>query len=88
MDKKDTIFLLHDNVLLKPISEETTTEGDFLKANHSPSQVKKAIVVSIGKTSLFTVGNKVLYSAPDAQKVEIDGVNYLITKLEGILAVL
>ena len=93
MVKKDILFLLGDNVLLKPISEETTTEGSFLKANHSSLQIKKATVVKMyppptATSNIIIEGDIVLYSVSEAQKVEINGTNYLIIKQEGILAIL
>ena len=83
---------LQDRVVVKMTeAEETTTGGIILSAAAKEKpQVAEVVAVGPGKADVtmgVKVGDKVLISKYSSTEVKLDGAEYTIVKMEGVLAV-
>lgn len=87
-----TIKPLADRVLLKSVeAEETTKSGIFLAAS-AQEKPEMSEVVAVGPGTdenpmTVKAGDKVIISKYSGTQVKIDGVEYTITSIKDVLAV-
>ena len=87
-----TIKPLADRVLLKSVeAEETTKSGIILAASaHEKPEMSEVVAVGPGtEENPMTVkaGDKVIISKYSGTQVKLDGVEYTITSVKDVLAV-
>ena len=87
-----TIKPLQDRVVLKMAEAEETTKSGIILAGSAKEKPEIAIVVAVGegkKDVAMTVkkNDKVLISKYSGTNVKLDGEEYVIVKMEDILAV-
>jgi len=90
---------LHDNVVIKPITEENTTKSGIVLPtaveNESPEQgeviaIGQGRLINDGKRMEMTVsiGDIVLFKKYSPDKIKIEGDDYLIISENDILAII
>ncbi|MBR6045361.1 MAG: co-chaperone GroES [Ruminococcus sp.] len=87
-----TIKPLQDRVVLKMSEAEETTKSGIILAGSAKEKPEIAIVVEVGegkKDVAMTVkkGQKVLISKYSGTNVKLDGEEFIIVKMEDILAI-
>ena len=87
-----TIKPLQDRVVLKMSEAEETTKSGIILAGTAKEKPEIAVVIEVGdgkKDVEMTVkkGDKVLISKYSGTNVKLDGEEYIIVKMEDILAV-
>lgn len=87
-----TIKPLADRVLLKSLEAEETTKSGLILAASAQEKPEMSEVVSVGpgtEENPMTVkaGDKVIISKYSGTEVKLDGVEYTITSVKDILAV-
>ncbi len=87
-----TIKPLQDRVVLKMSEAEETTKSGIILAGSAKEKPEIAVVIEVGdgkKDVEMTVkkGDKVLISKYSGTNVKLDGEEYIIVKMEDILAV-
>ncbi|MDD6728968.1 MAG: co-chaperone GroES [Eubacteriales bacterium] len=87
-----TIKPLADRVLLKSVEAEETTKSGIILAASAQEKPEMSEVVAVGpgtEKDPMTVkaGDKVIISKYSGTEVKIDGVEYTITSVKDILAV-
>ncbi len=87
-----TIKPLQDRVVLKMAEAEETTKSGIILAGSAKEKPEIAIVVAVGegkKDVAMTVkkNDKVLISKYSGTNVKLEGEEYVIVKMEDILAV-
>lgn len=88
---------LADNILLEPLEKEQKTASGILIPDTAKEKPQEGLVVEIGpgktdeKGQLQPMGvkkgDKVLYKKWGGNEVKIEGKEYLIVKMEDVLAV-
>lgn len=90
---------LHDNVLIKAISEdEVTKAGIVLPDTADKEKPEQGEVIAVGPGKLLengqrapmsvAVGNKVLFKKYSPDEIKIDGEEYLVISESDVIAVL
>ena len=87
-----TIKPLADRVLLKPGEAEETTASGLILAASAQEKPEVSEVVAVGPGTdenpmTVSVGDKVIISKYSGTQVKLDGVEYTITDVKEILAV-
>lgn len=87
-----TIKPLADRVLLKSLEAEETTKSGLILAASAQEKPEMSEVVAVGpgaEENPMTVkaGDKVIISKYSGTEVKLDGVEYTITSVKDILAV-
>ena len=87
-----TIKPLADRVLLKSVEAEETTKSGIILAASAQEKPKMSEVVAVGpgtEENPMTVkaGDKVIISKYSGTQVKLDGVEYTITSVKDVLAV-
>lgn len=87
-----TIKPLADRVLLKSVEAEETTKSGIILAASAQEKPEMSEVVAVGlgtEENPMTVkaGDKVIISKYSGTEVKLDGVEYTITSVKDILAV-
>ena len=83
---------LADRVLLKPLEAEETTAGGLILAASAQEKPEMSEVVAVGPGTdenpmTVKVGDKVIIGKYTGTQVKLDGVEYTISELKDILAV-
>ena len=84
---------INDRVVVKPSPAEEKTAGGIIIPDTAKEQPQRGEVVAAGPGkdgNLMTVqvGDVVLYGKYAGQKVELDGVEYLIMREDDVLVIL
>lgn len=87
-----TIKPLADRVLLKSVEAEETTKSGIILAASAQEKPEMSEVVAVGpgtEKNPMTVkaGDKVIISKYSGTQVKLDGVEYTITSVKDVLAV-
>ena len=87
-----TIKPLQDRVVVKMTEAEETTQGGIILTGSAKEKPEVAEVIEVGegkKDVAMTVkkGDKVLLSKYSGTNVKLDGEEYIIVKMEDILAI-
>ncbi|MDE5583365.1 MAG: co-chaperone GroES [Ruminococcus sp.] len=87
-----TIKPLQDRVVLKMTEAEETTQSGIILSGSAKEKPEVAEVIEVGPGTADVVmevkqGNKVLISKYSGTNVKLDGEEYIIVKMEDILAV-
>ena len=87
-----TIKPLADRVLLKSVEAEETTQSGIILAASAQEKPEMSEVVAVGpgtEENPMTVkaGDKVIISKYSGTQVKLDGVEYTITSVKDVLAV-
>jgi chaperonin GroES len=88
---------IEDKVIIKVAQSEETTAGGLFIPDYASSAPDQGVVVAAGPGRVnefgafipnnVSVGDKVLYNARAAQRIELDGEEYLVFLSEHILAI-
>jgi chaperonin GroES len=82
---------LGENVLIEPAKKETKTgSGIYLPETASKEKPQQGKVVAVGDDEKITVkkGQKVIYNRYAGTEIEIEDKEYLVVKVEDIVAVI
>jgi chaperonin GroES len=89
---------LHDNVLVKRVSEESDKIGSIFVPDSAKEKPQQAEVVAVGNGKLLedgtratmgvAPGERILFGKYSGSDVKVDGSTYLILREDEILAVL
>ena len=88
---------LADRVVLKQCVAEETTKSGIVIPGQSKEKPQQAAVIAVGPGGMVngkevemhvTAGQQVIYSKYAGTEVKMDGTDYIIVKLEDILAVI
>ncbi len=87
-----TIKPLQDRVVLKMTEAEETTQSGIILSGSAKEKPEVAEVIEVGPGTADVVmevkqGNKVLISKYSGTNVKLDGEEYIIVKMEDILAI-
>ncbi|MBR1393605.1 MAG: co-chaperone GroES [Ruminococcus sp.] len=87
-----TIKPLQDRVVLQMAEAEETTKSGIILAGSAKEKPEVAIVIAVGEgkkdvTMSVKKNDKVLISKYSGTNVKLDGEEYVIVKMEDILAV-
>lgn len=87
-----TIKPLQDRVVVKMVEAEETTKGGIILSGSAKEKPEVAEVLAVGdgkKDVTMTVkkGDKILISKYAGTNVKLDGEEYIIVKMDDILAV-
>ncbi len=87
-----TIKPLQDRVVVKMTEAEETTQSGIILTGSAKEKPEVAVVVEVGPgksdvTMSVNKGDKVLISKYSGTNVKLDGEEYIIVKMEDILAV-
>ena len=87
-----TIKPLADRVLLKSVEAEETTKSGSILAASAQEKPEMSEVVAVGPGTdehpmTVKAGDKVIISKYSGTQVKIDGVEYTITSIKDVLAV-
>ena len=87
-----TIKPLADRVLLKPCEAEEKTQSGLILAASAQEKPEMSEVVAVGPGTeehpmTVAVGDKVIISKYSGTQVKFDGVEYTISEIKDILAV-
>ena len=87
-----TIKPLADRVLLKSVEAEETTKSGIILAASAQEKPEMIEVVAVGPGTdenpmTVKAGDKVIISKYSGTQVKIDGVEYTITSIKDVLAV-
>ena len=87
-----TIKPLQDRVVLKMTEAEETTQSGIILSGSAKEKPEVAEVIEVGPGTSAVVmevkqGNKVLISKYSGTNVKLDGEEYIIVKMEDILAI-
>ncbi|MBO5103824.1 MAG: co-chaperone GroES [Ruminococcus sp.] len=87
-----TIKPLQDRVVLKMTEAEETTQSGIILSGSAKEKPEVAEVIEVGPGTSDVVmevkqGNKVLISKYSGTNVKLDGEEYIIVKMEDILAI-
>ena len=83
---------LQDRVVVKMTEAEETTKGGIILSGAAKEKPEVAEVIEVGPGTSDVVmevkqGNKVLISKYSGTNVKLDGEEYIIVKMEDILAI-
>lgn len=87
-----TIKPLADRVLLKAVEAEETTQSGLILAASAQEKPEMSEVIAVGSGTddypmTVKVGDKVIISKYSGTQVKLDGVEYTISEVKDILAV-
>ncbi len=87
-----TIKPLADRVLLKAVEAEETTQSGLVLAASAQEKPEMSEVIAVGPGTddhpmTVKVGDKVIISKYSGTQVKLDGVEYTISEVKDILAV-
>ena len=87
-----TIKPLADRVLLKSVEAEETTKSGIILAASAQEKPEMSEVVAVGpgteeNPKTVKAGDKVIISKYSGTQVKLDGVEYTITSVKDVLAV-
>ncbi len=87
-----TIKPLADRVLLKALEAEETTQSGLILAASAQEKPEMSEVVAVGPGTdkypmTVSVGDKVIIGKYSGTQVKVDGVEYTITDVKDILAI-
>lgn len=87
-----TIKPLADRVLLKAVEAEETTQSGLILAASAQEKPEMSEVIAVGPGTddhpmTVKVGDKVIISKYSGTQVKLDGVEYTISEVKDILAV-
>ena len=87
-----TIKPLADKVLLKSLEAEETSQGGLILAASAQEKPEMSEVIAVGPGTeenpmTVKVGDKVIIGKYSGTEVKLDGVEYTITSVKEILAV-
>ena len=87
-----TIKPLQDRVVLKMTEAEETTQSGIILSGSAKEKPEVAEVIEVGPGTADVLmevkqGNKVLISKYSGTNVKLDGEEYIIVKMEDILAI-
>ncbi len=87
-----TIKPLQDRVVVKMTEAEETTQSGIILTGSAKEKPEVAVVLEVGPgksdvTMSVNKGDKVLISKYSGTNVKLDGEEYIIVKMEDILAV-
>ncbi len=87
-----TIKPLQDRVVVKMVEAEETTKGGIILSGSAKEKPEVAEVLAVGDgkndvTMTVKKGDKVLISKYAGTNVKLDGEEYIIVKMDDILAV-
>lgn len=87
-----TIKPLQDRVVLKMTEAEETTKSGIILTGSAKEKPEIAEVIAVGEgkkdvTMTVSVGDKVLIQKYSGTNVKVDGEEYIIVKMDDILAV-
>ena len=87
-----TIKPLQDRVVVKMAEAEETTKGGIILTGSAKEKPEVAEVIEVGEgkkdvTMTVKKGDKVLLSKYSGTNVKLDGEEYIIVKMEDILAI-
>ncbi len=87
-----TIKPLQDRVVVKMTEAEETTKGGIILTGSAKEKPEVAEVIEVGEgkkdvTMTVKKGDKVLLSKYSGTNVKLDGEEYIIVKMEDILAI-
>ena len=87
-----TIKPLQDRVVVKMTEAEETTKGGIILTGSAKEKPEVAEVIEVGEgkkdvTRTVKKGDKVLLSKYSGTNVKLDGEEYIIVKMEDILAI-
>ena len=87
-----TIKPLQDRVVVKMTEAEETTKGGIILTGSAKEKPEVAEVIEVGEgkkdvTMNVKKGDKVLLSKYSGTNVKLDGEEYIIVKMEDILAI-
>ena len=87
-----TIKPLADRVLLKALEAEETTQSGLILAASAQEKPEMSEVVAVGPGTeknpmTVSVGDKVIIGKYSGTEVKVDGVEYTITDVKDILAI-
>ena len=87
-----TIKPLADRVLLKSVEAEETTKSGIILAASAQEKPEMSEVVAVGPVTeenpmTVKAGDKVIISKYSGTQVKLDGVEYTITSVKDVLAV-
>lgn len=97
MTKKLSIKPLFDNVLIRPLEEETTTASGIVLPDSAKEKPQTGEVMAIGDGSTVSdgkrvpmvvkVGDKVLYKKWGGNEIKIDREEWMIIEQKDIMAI-
>lgn len=89
---------LNDNILIEPIKKEEKTKGGIVLPQTSEKESQEGIVIAVGEGKLLPSGkrlpigvkknDRVLFRKYGPDEIKINDKEYLITKVEDILAII
>ena len=89
---------LYDRVLIKRVTEESTTKGGIIIPDTAKEKPQQGKVVAVGKGKVekdgkvtpldVKEGDTILFGKYSGQEIKLDGEEYLIMREEEILGVL
>ena len=88
---------LADQVLIKPLQEETTTASGIVIPDTAKEKPQQGEVVAVGPGALekgerlamdVKVGDRVYYKKWGGNEIKVEGEEYLLVKQEDILAII
>ena len=83
-----TIKPLQDRVVVKMVEAEETTKSGIILSGSAKEKPEVAEVVEVGPgTADVNKGDKILISKYSGTNVKLEGEEYIIVKMEDILAV-
>ncbi len=88
--KKVNIQPLGKNVLIQPQKPEKKTETGILLPDTAEDRPQQGMVLAIGDSEKITVkaGQTVIYARYGGTEIKVAGEEYLLVKVEDILAVI
>ena len=81
---------LADRVMVKPEQGESKTPGGIIIPDAAREKTQQGVIVEIGDPELVTKvkkGQKVMYNKYGGTSVKVEGEEYLILKIEDLIAV-
>jgi len=80
---------LGNRLLIKPITEETKTQGGIVLPDSAKEKPQKAVIVEMGNLDEdygLTIGDHVLYSKYSGTEIKIDDVDHIVIDIDDVLA--
>lgn len=81
---------LADRVMVKPEEGETKSPGGIIIPDAAREKTQQGVIIEIGDPDLVTKvakGQKVMYDKYGGTPVKVDGEDYLILKMDDLIAV-
>ncbi|HOO75049.1 MAG: co-chaperone GroES [Thermotogae bacterium] len=80
---------LGNRLLIKPITEETKTQGGIVLPDSAKEKPQKAVIVEMGNLDEdygLVIGDHVLYSKYSGTEIKIDDVDHIVIDIDDVLA--